>query len=237
MGFPFPRLIRRFATALLLAIASITAPAAAGTLQIDPISVEISKNRKVGSVKVTNEESDPVTIHAYALAWSQVDGEDRYEDTAKLILSPPVFTIPGGGTQTVRVGLRSADGAGRPYRLIIEEVPQASSEGGVQVTLRLNLPVFAMMDAGKQSDLRWSAFKAKDGWVLEAANGGSGWVRVDPTAATAATGLVADGSNMGVVLPGSRRQWKLGTAPKVADRGKFQIIVRSSGDDPQTARR
>ena len=125
MNRPASALIRRLGGLLLLGSAFAAAPAAAGTLQVDPITVELSADRKVASVKIRNEEAAPVTIRAYVLTWTQEGGEDVYEESSSLILSPPVFTIKGGGTQLVRVGLRNPAAAGKAYRLIVEEVPEA----------------------------------------------------------------------------------------------------------------
>lgn len=226
--------------ACLLAIAgAASAPAAAGTLQVDPVRLEISRDRRTASVTVRNQEQVPVTIRAYALEWSQAGGEDVYEDSSAVIVSPPVFTIAPGGTQIVRVGLRSPSAAGRAYRLMIEEVPDASPGGGIRVALRLNLPLFAMMNAGSPSDIGWAAWRDGDGrWVLEAANNGSGYVRIEPDQAKAATGIdIAAGTNFGVVLPGSRRQWTLGERPGFIDQARFETLVRGPQDaQPQPSR-
>ncbi|HEY0113983.1 MAG TPA: fimbria/pilus periplasmic chaperone [Allosphingosinicella sp.] len=233
-------LSRPILRSLLAAAALIAgaAPAAAGTLQVDPISVEVTADRKVASLKIKNEEASPVVIRAYALTWNQVDGEDRYEESNALILSPPIFTIKGGATQVVRIGLRSPAAAGKAYRLIVEEVPQAAPDGGVRVALRLNLPLFAMLPQGRQTDIAWSARKDGSNWVLEAANGGQGWVRIDPEAAAKATGLAEDPSlHLGVVLPNSRRRWILKSAPRIADASRFQLIARNGDDEARLASR
>jgi fimbrial chaperone protein len=238
MNRPASALIRRLGGLLLLGAAFAAAPAAAGTLQVDPITVELSSDRKIASVKIRNEEAAPVTIRAYVLNWTQENGEDVYEESSSLILSPPVFTIKGGGTQLVRVGLRNPAAAGKAYRLIVEEVPEANPGTGVKVALRLNLPLFAMMATGEQSDLSWSARKEGDGWTLEAVNRGKGWVRVDPDAASKTTGVAAGpGAFFGVVLPGNRKTWAIGPAPRLADPARFRLIAGKQGDDPQLASR
>nr|MDP8995257.1 fimbria/pilus periplasmic chaperone [Pseudomonadota bacterium] len=192
----------RIITLLAAAAAALAAmPASAGSLQIDPIRLEISEGRRTATVRVRNQEQVPVTIRAYPLDWRQQDGEDQYGETAAVIVSPPIFTIAAGGTQLVRVGLRTSP-APRAYRLIIEEVPQASAAGGIQVALRLNLPLFAMMEPGEAAELGWSARRGADGrWTIEAANPGPRYVRADAAAAEAATGVAFEpGVNLGVVL-------------------------------------
>lgn len=218
---------------LLLTAAAGLPPAAAGTLQVNPVLVEIGAQRRTGAVTVRNVESVPVTIRAYPLAWRQEAGEDHYDETQAIIVSPPVFTIAPGGTQIVRVGQRAAGAAAPvPYRLIIEEVPEANPGGGIQVALRLNLPLYANVPTGAAADLRWSAVRGEDGqWWIEARNPGAGWVRVDARSARAATGLsFEDGFAFGTVLPGGARRWQVGAAPVIADRTRFHQISGSSGD-------
>lgn len=222
------------------ASAALPGAAQAGSLQVDPIRLEISQGRRTATLRVRNQEQVPVTIRAYALTWTQIDGEDRYEDSSAVIVSPPIFTIPAGGTQLIRVGLRSPSSDPRAYRLMVEEVPQASPGGGVQVALRLNLPLFAMMNAGTAQELGWSASRGADGrWTVEAINRGANYVRVEPAAAEAATGVDFDNdTNMGVVLPGSRRRWVVGNEPALLDRARFTAIQRvaARADTPDAAR-
>lgn len=225
------RLVSCLVAAAAIAAAAAPTPAAAGALQVDPIRLEIGQGRRTATLRVRNQEQAPVTIRTYALAWSQIDGEDRYEDSSAVVVSPPIFTIPAGGTQIIRVGLRTPSVDPRAFRLMVEEVPQASPGGGVQVALRLNLPLFAMMDAGAASELSWSASRTADGsWTVEAINSGRGWVRVEPAAAEAATGVDFDNAaNLGTILPGSRRRWVVGRAPALLDQGRFTSIQRAAG--------
>ena len=166
--------------ALTMTAAAGLAPAAAGTLQVNPVLVEIGGARRTASVTVRNEENVPVTIRAYPLGWRQDGGEDRYDETAELIVSPPVFTIPPHATQTVRVGAAPPVAAPRAYRLIIEEVPEAAAPAstGIRVALRLNLPLYANLAPGTPADLSWRAFRQADGaWAIEAAQQ---WRRLGP---------------------------------------------------------
>jgi fimbrial chaperone protein len=215
------------------ATALVPAPASAGSLQVDPIRLEINAGRRTATLRVRNQESAPVTIRAYALRWTQVEGEDRYVESSAVIVSPPIFTIPGGATQLIRVGLRPAGGRAGPaaYRLMVEEVPHATPSGGVQVALRLNIPLFAMIDAGTPAELGWSATRDADGsWAIEAVNRGSRYVRLDAAAVESATGVDFDANaNLGTVLPGSMRRWVIGAQPVLVDRARFASIQRMNG--------
>lgn len=216
--------------ALSLAVVGGGSPAAAGTLRVNPVLVEIGEGQRSGTVSVTNVENSPVVIRATVFEWRQENGEDRYIETAAMIVSPPVVTIAPGATQIVRVGPRAAPNAAASYRLIIEEVPEATPGTGIRVALRLNLPLYIRMPAGRPADLAWSARRGADGnWSVEARNGGAGWIRVNGAIAAAATGLrFDDGFAFGTVLPGGARRWTIGRAPAIADRARFQQIGADS---------
>ena len=209
------------------------APAAAGTLQVNPVLVQVDAGRRTATVTVRNEEAASVTIRAYPLAWRQEAGEDRYEESAAVIVSPPIFTIPAGGTQLVRVGLRRPGSEPQAYRLIVEEIPEAHPGGGIQVALRLNLPFYASIEPGRPETLRWSARRSGSGWEVEAVNGGAGFVRVDPDMARAATGIeFSDEIAFGTVLPGATRRWQVAGEPRIADRVRFDRLTRLSAHVP-----
>lgn len=222
----------RFTPLILGAALSLAAagggapPAAAGTLQVNPVLVEIGEGQRSGSVTITNAENVPVVIRAAVFEWRQENGEDRYTETAAMIVSPPVITIPAGGTQIVRVGPRTAATGSAPYRLIIEEVPDAQPTTGIRVALRLNLPLYIRMAAGQAADITWSARRTTDGaWSIEARNNGAGWVRINAQIAGAATGLTFDdGFAFGTILPGNIRRWTVGPRPVIADQQRFRQI-------------
>lgn len=220
----FPPLL--LGAALFFAAGGGVPSAVAGTLQVNPVLVEIGEGQRSGSVTVTNVEAVPVVIRAYVLEWRQEGGEDRYLETTAMIVSPPVVTIPGGATQIIRVGPRAPASGAASYRLIIEEVPEATPTAGIRVALRLNIPLYTRLAPGRPADLAWSARRGIDGnWSVEARNTGTGWVRVDASQAGAATGLrFEDGFAFGTVLPGGARRWIVGSRPAIADQTRFRQI-------------
>ena len=212
-----------------LCAAAPVVPASAGTLQVNPVLLEINNRRRTATVTLRNPTDQPVTIRAYPLEWRQVDGNDNYSESSAVIVSPPIFTIAPGATQLVRVGLRSPSRAPQAYRLIIEEVPDASPGNGIRVALRLNLPLFSTLPAGEPAAVRWAAWREPDGsWTLEAANGGTGYVRLSHEAARAATGLrLGNTINLGTVLPGATRRWRIGSSLDILDQTRFRQIART----------
>lgn len=212
-------------------------PATAGSLRVDPVQVVITDDRQAAAVSLTNNEDVPVTVHVYPLGWTQSDGRDVYSKTDAVIVSPRVATISPRGTQLVRVGFRNPAIANGAWRLIIEEVPeQRSDTSGVRVALRMNLPLFARLDAGESSDLRWSAWRDDDGvWTVEATNKSASYVRLEATDFVESTGIQHDSSvRLGVVLPNSRRLWRL-RGPAVIDADQFQRIARAERADDHVA--
>ena len=135
------------------------------------------------------------------------------------------------------MGLRpQAAGTPAAYRVMVEEVPQAAPNGGIQVALRLNIPLFVLIAPGAQTDLSWSASRGSDGhWTIEAVNRGRGHVRIEPAAAQAATGVSfgAD-AHLGTVLPGAMRRWTIDADPDLVDSVRFASIRRtaSAGASP-----
>lgn len=223
----------------LLAVAS-AAPASAGSLRVDPVHISIGESRRSAAVTVVNTAAEPVMIRAYPLAWSQVDGEDVYSETNAVIVSPPIVTMAAGAKQVIRIGFRNPGASRGAWRLVIEEVPQPRLESdGIQVALRLNLPLFVQLKAAKAGDLRWSAWRAHDGiWTLEAQNPSSGYVRLEPVDFTGATGIRhASWLRLGTVLPNSHRRWRIEGEPDVADPVRFEQIVRRESPNERLANR
>lgn len=215
----------------------LAAPATAGSLRVDPVQVLISDIQQTAAVTITNREDAPVTVHTYPLAWTQPNGTDLYSETSDVIVSPRIVTIPPSGTQLVRVGFRKSADERSAWRLVIEEVPELGHGSGVQVALRMNLPLLSGVKAGTPANLRWSVWRDSDGeWTVEAFNEGAGFVRVNAADFVSATGIHHDDSlRLGVVLPNSRRVWRLSSRPTLIDAAQFQRIARAEGADDRMA--
>lgn len=211
------RQTRHFARGLSIVVAALATCAApqaiAGTITVDPVRVDLTPDRKIAALRVTNNDVAPVLIQVSTSGWTQAGGADVYSDTQDVIASPPIATIPPGGTQLVRVGLKSgAPAAFAAYRLFVEEVPGANQrEGQINVALRLNLPLYAFPAAPKLQPLTWSLARDEQGKpVLVASNTGTAPVQVQRI--ELANGAQKDrplSTSMGVVLPNSSRRWPL----------------------------
>jgi fimbrial chaperone protein len=156
--------------------------ATAGTFTVNPVRATLTPNQSVTSLVVHNNGVEPAVIQVEAVSWTQQEGQDVYAPTREILATPPIFTVPAGGTQVVRVGLRRTADPQREltYRLFVQEVPSAAQAAakGLQVVLRVGLPVFVLPAATVKPVLRWRAQVADGGLKLMAANDGNAHVQV-----------------------------------------------------------
>ena len=191
-------------------------PAHAGTFTISPIRLDLSSATRSAALTVRNDEQEAL-VQAQVMVWEQVDGDDRLTPTHDLIVSPAVFTLPPKGSQLVRVALRSPPaGTTREltYRLILQEVPQTANPdfSGLQVALRLSVPVFIANEGTTGPAIAWSAATSGNDLVLTAQNTGDEHARIHGFSVAPKVGddapLVQPVGTY--ILPGQAHRWSLG---------------------------
>ena len=191
-------------------------PALAGTFSISPLRVELSASAQTGALTIRNQDAAPVVVQAETVLWQQSDGQDQLTPTRDVLVSPAVFTVPGNGSQLIRVALRVPADAQRElsYRVILTEVPQRASPDftGLNVALRLSLPVFVAPVAVAKPLLEWSATRGADGTIsLTARNAGNAHDRILTFSAAPSTGSASAMTQdvAAYLLPGQARTWTL----------------------------
>ena len=224
---------RRLAATLIAALTAFGAvsPALAGSFQVNPVNIELPAGGSSTSLTIRNNDADPVSVRVIAMRWTQENGADVYAPTKDVIVSPPMFTIKGGATQLVRVGLRSRT-PGAAYRVILEEIPvQKADSNGIQVALRLNLPLYVLQDKG-EAKVSWKAIRGDDGeLVLEARNAGTRHAQfLEISTRDSAGNKISLSKQMGVVLPGGSRQWRTGRKHSAA-MSSLPITLRTQGHE------
>jgi fimbrial chaperone protein len=191
-------------------------PAHAGSFSISPVRLDLSSTARSAALTVRNEEREAL-VQAQVMLWEQVDGQEKLTPTRDLLVSPAVFTLGEDGSQLVRVALRSAPanaGHERSYRLILQEVPQPANPNvtGLQIALRLSVPVFIAKPDATGPVLAWSATPSGNGLVITALNSGDVHARVRGFSVGPAAGndapLVQPVATY--ILPGQARSWSLG---------------------------
>lgn len=121
--------------------------------EINPVRVDLSQKQPSSAITIRNNSPQPTTIQLKVVKWTQVDGKDVYASTKELLISPPITTIPANGEQIIRVALRKpAVGMNElTYRINLQEIPAQTKPGfsGLQVALRIGVPVFVKPQKGK----------------------------------------------------------------------------------------
>ena len=218
-----------------LMVLATTQTVVAGAFSVSPTRIELASGQKTAVVTLTNADATPLTVQASGVAWTQPQGEDLYTDSRDLLVSPPVFTIPPGGEQIVRIALRGAQASAQevPFRIFFQELPQAARPdfNGLNIALRVGIPVFVLPATKVQSSLSWEIVPLPDGQLrIDAHNAGNQHVQI--TDFDIDLGASADKAIVNVVkyvLPGSRVSWTI-KPPVGARLETATALIRGSSD-------
>src|ERR1700722_183955 len=223
----------------------------AGSFEVTPLRVSLSATQRVAALSLRNVNSDPVVVQVDVVAWSQAKGEDVFAPTREVLATPPIFTVPPGGTQLIRVGLRRAPDALHElsYRIFLTEIPPPvkADATGLQETLRFSIPVFvpratSAADRGGKDDeravpvsLTWRVTKTASNYLaVVATNQGNSHVQViDFTLAVAGnTQPLATTKVPEYVLPGQQsRPWSIATDAHVASGTPLHVTSHTDSGD------
>ena len=181
---------------LLLFVAGVSVVSAAN-IGVNPVRVTLSENQKMGTLTVRNGGTEPMSMQLEVLNWSQEEGNGVFTPTRELIVNPPIFTIPAGGSQLLRVGLRGAPDAKRElaYRIFLQELPPPPSPdfNGAKMLMRVSLPVFVLPKVAANPLLRWQAVRTSDGSLkISLTNDGNAHIQI---------------INFSLSKPGSAQPW------------------------------
>ena len=151
---------------------------------IDPLRVDLTNNKKTAAITITNDSTAPTTIQIQPIAWSQVEGKEIYTPTKDLLVSPPIVTIAPKTSQIIRLALRKVADPTKElsYRINLQEIATTNADNvsGVQVALRIGIPVFVQPLSGKsQPKLSWKVGLVADNMIkLELRNEGTAHVKI-----------------------------------------------------------
>lgn len=236
----------RAARRLLGVVLSVAAigPAFAGSIAVNPVRVNLSTTQTTSPLVVRNSGAEPSVVQLQIVSWSQQDGKDVLVPSRDLLATPPIFTVPAGGSQIVRVGLRqrTAAQAEGSYRLILQEVPPPPKPEfrGLQVALRLSVPVFIAPAIAPTTTLAWQANvtatqNSPADLKISALNTGNAHVQVlgfKLSSGGVELPLMSP-SEAAYVLPGQRREWSLRLTSVPASGSTLRIEAKTdAGDRP-----
>ncbi len=207
----------------------------AASLQVSPVSVDLSAPAQASAVNLRNSSDRPVNVQVRVFKWTQTAGEDQLVPATDVVASPPAAKLQPGTTYTIRVArtappLTSGEGT---YRLLIDELPEVNVRrpgSDVKLVIRYSIPVF-FGDRSASADLRWNISSDKGSLVVEATNTGNRHAKIANLKIASSTGQVSFGEGLnGYVLPGSTKRW---TAPAGSRRiqSGTSVDITASGDD------
>jgi fimbrial chaperone protein len=226
----------RFA-GLLLALSFMGGAAFAGSFSVSPIRLTLTAAAPIAALTIHNSGGEPTVVQLQVARWTQEDGSDHYQPSRDLIASPPIFTVPAGGSQIVRLALRRAPEARQEltYRVYLAEVPSAPSPGfvGTRVALELGVPVFVAPTVAGAQSLDWRLVRGGDGKVLLVArNSGALSARITSISLSSTAGGATSRQTIATdVHAGQQREWPLTDKQPWAAGGLLRLSARTERGD------
>src|SRR3954462_5266310 len=209
--------MRSIATALFASVvaAAASAPAAAGSVQVEPVLVDITAPGAASTVTLRNEGTTPIDAQIRVFRWSIVNGKEQLDPTDDVVASPPSVTLTPKGqyiTRIVRTSKQPVVGE-ESYRLLIDQLPDLSQQrnGAVNLMVRYSIPVFFGAPNKKNPTVAWSIATSGDKVTLTARNDGERRLRISAFSLRDASGKsVSFGSGLaGYALGQSAVSWTM----------------------------
>lgn len=175
--------MKQILTALLVMLTwlSTSSGARAAEFSISPTRIQLAPGDLAGSVTITNDGDETVTVQVETFAWRRSESIADLDPTRDLIAVPPFFDVGPGQRQIVRVGLRrpGSPDVETAYRVVLSEVPNTdlASGLGIQFALRLSLPVF-VTPPGAVPDPQINLARGAGGYRLAVNNRGNAHIRI-----------------------------------------------------------
>ena len=234
------KILKQATCGLFLALTGVNV-LSAGVIGVTPVRVTLSANQKISALTVKNPGTEPMSMQLELMNWSQHEGKDIFTATRDLLANPPIITLPPGGSQLIRVGLRRAPDRERElsYRLFLQQLPPVVSSDfqGALMLMRVSLPVFILPKAGTKTALHWQvALTPKGALKLSLSNNGNAHIQIKNLKLS-----LPDKSQPWVtrqtsvyVLPGQSRDWILpvsSKSPAPPSGTNLRLIAQTDSDD------
>ena len=215
-------------------------PAQAGSLQVEPVLVDVTAPGAASTVTLRNEGNAAIDAQIRVFRWSLVDGQEKLEPTEDVVASPPTVTLTPNGqniARIVRVSKQPVTGE-ESYRLLVDQLPDLSQQknGAVNLLVRYSIPVFFGAANKKNPTVAWSYVVKGDKVTLMARNNGDRRLRISALTLRDASGhSISFGNGLaGYALGQSTKSW---TVPGrgFAANGSASISAQSDGGPIQAA--
>src|SRR3954468_9259748 len=232
--------MRSISTALFasLVAAAASAPAAAGSLQVEPVLVDITAPGAASTVTLRNEGTTPIDAQIRVYKWSVVNGKEQLDPTDDVVASPPSVTLTPKGQYVARIVRTSKQQVvgEESYRLLVDQLPDLSQQrnGAVNLMVRYSIPVFFGASNKKNPTVAWSVAANGDKITLTAHNSGDRRLRISALSLRDAAGKsLSFGSGLaGYALGQSAVSWTVpgrGFSPN----GAISVTAQSDGGPVQ----
>ena len=231
---PWARALR--APMIAAAVLASTVPVDASNFSIDRTRVELSRDHTSEVITILNRSTEPLRLQVTGFRWSQAAGEPMVLDpTDEIVFFPTVLQVEPGASRQVRVGYLGTPGAReRTYRIILEELPPATtgSDNLVRVLTRLNVPVF--VDPARPSPSPRLGAVAREGAtvIVPVHNGGSSHVMIEAVTVSGVDGqgrrLFSEEVNGWYVLADSANVFNVALPADCGQAAAFHISVRTA---------
>ncbi|MDR5728947.1 MAG: fimbria/pilus periplasmic chaperone [Terriglobia bacterium] len=200
--------------AAFLMAQNLPAAALASTFSVTPVRIHLSAGKQIGVVTLNNPNAVPVTIQASVRKWTQTSRGDEYVSTQAILIAPPMFTMAPHGEQIVRIALLPSAPAKdeSAYRLFFQQLPTPTPSGftGVNILLRIGIPIFVKPNQPAHAQLQWSARRLSNASVLlKATNAGGKHVEVETLTVYQGSTVLMRSMTPQYLLPGSSYTWTL----------------------------
>ena len=196
--------------AALLLFLFAAGAATSQALRVMPVTIQMLPGQSATTITVINEGSAVTAIQVRIYGWTQSDGTDRLVDTTELLASPPLASITAGESQMVRLVLRRMPkGREATYRILLDQIPAASTPGIVQVVMRMSIPVFAQPATRAVPHVQFHIERDAEKAYLVVVNDGLRHEAIRDVVLSASDGkpLKNDSGASPYVLAGATRRW------------------------------
>lgn len=199
------------AVAGLVLAAFMASDAAAASLRVAPVMLQMEAPRQAASLTVRNDGATAINVQARIFRWRQVNGEDVLEPTSDVVVSPPIASLTPGAENVIRVVRvrKDAPVGEESYRVLVDELPDPARAraGAVTLVVRHSIPVF-FTAPGAPPSVDWRAAREDGAIRLTARNAGGRHLRI-ANLSLAADGLALGEKRglVGYVLSGAEVSW------------------------------
>jgi len=207
--------------------------AEAGSLQVEPVLLDVTAPGAASTVTLRNEGTQPINAQIRVFRWSLVDGQEKLEPTDAVVASPPSVTLTPKGqyiARVVRVSKQAVAGE-ESYRLMIDQLPDLAQQknGTINLLVRYSIPVFFGAPNKKNPTVTWSVAVKGDKVALTARNTGDRRLRISALSLRDANGKhLSFGAGLaGYALGGSTKTW---TVPGKGFAGSGQASISAQSD-------